>query len=92
MSAVSEICLGVVRSRGRWGRLVGWPDRVRGGLVLWEGGDTVILDISNIAARTVRVSSVSDDLGAAVRESDPVVANDELSVKVKFCMKFCVFE
>jgi len=81
MSAVSEICLGVVRSRGRWGWLVGWPDWVRGGLVLWEGGDTVVLDVSNIAARTVRVSSVSDDLGAAVRQSDSVVASDELGVR-----------
>ena len=42
MSTVSRICLGVVRSRGRWGRLVGWLDWVRGRLVLWEGSDTYL--------------------------------------------------
>ena len=78
---MSEICLGMVRSWGRWSRLVGWPDWVRGRLVLWEGGDTVVLDISDITAISVGVSRVSHNLSAPIGQGHTVVASHGLGVR-----------
>merc|ERR1719308_428200 len=61
------------------GGLVGWC-RVRNGLVFGIRGVAFVLDVSNVAAVAVRVSCVSRDLSATIRQSNPVVAVDQLGV------------
>ena len=49
-------------------------------LVLRKLGDTVILDVGHITTGTVGVSSIGDNLGATIRERNPVVASHHLGI------------
>ena len=61
------------------GDMVDWS-RVNNWLVFGEVGNTVILDISHITPRAIGVSSVGNNLGAAIRERNPVVASHNLGI------------
>ena len=53
---------------------------MRDGLVLGEVGHAVVLDIGHVTAGAVGIDSVGDNLGAAVRESHPVIASHNFGV------------
>ena len=57
-----------------WGWLIA-------GLVFRVDGDTLVLNVGNEAAVTVGISGVSDNLGAAVRKSHPVVTVGQLGIR-----------
>ena len=60
--------------------VVGWC-WVRYGLVLREGGDTVVLDVGDITPISVGVSRVSHDLSAPIGQGHTVVASHGLGVR-----------
>ena len=61
------------------GDMVDWSG-VNNWLVLRKLGNTVVLDVRHITARAIGVSSVGDNLGATIREGNPVVASHHLGI------------
>ena len=49
-------------------------------LDLRKVGNTVVLDVGHITARAIGISSVGDNLGATIREGNPVVASHHLGI------------
>ena len=49
-------------------------------LVLGELRNTIVLDVGHITTRAIGISSVGDNLGAAIREGNPVVASHHLGI------------
>merc|ERR1719369_308190 len=58
---------------------------VRNWVCFGEVGNTVVLDIGDIATRAVRVGGVGDNLGTAIRKSNPVVAGHNLGIRGLCC-------
>ena len=54
--------------------------RVCDRFVLGEVGNTIVLDIGHITTRAIGISSVGDNLGATIREGNPVVASHHLGI------------
>ena len=74
----------------RWGWVVNWLGGwmvhwLRGwvvGLGFWVGGNTLVLDIGNVAIWTIGVRSVGDNLGATIRKGNSVRAAHGLAIRV----------
>ena len=69
----------VVHWLGGW--MVHWLRGWVVGLGFWVGGNTLVLDVSNVAIWTIGVRSVGDNLGATIWKGNSVGARHNLGIR-----------